>query len=107
VKLRLFVSAAFIVLAALVAFDALAEDTPPANATDKNISAVPPAPQKFYLEVDQADLETLSKALSEMPFKLANPLLLKLNGQLQVQQQLKEAADKAISDPVEKAKKRK
>lgn len=105
-KLRLFVSAAFFVVAALVVFDAFAEDAP-AKPTEAGNSAPVAQPQKFYLEVDAADLDVLSKALAEMPFKVANPLLLKLNGQLRAQDQLKEAADKALSEPVEKAKKRK
>jgi len=97
VKLRLLVSAAFIVLAVLVVVDAFAEDAP----------ATPPAPPKYYLEVDAADLDVLEKAIADLPFKIANPLLLKINGQLRAQDQLKASADKVISDATEKAKNRK
>jgi hypothetical protein len=101
-----------LVFAALVPAGAFAEDaapipTPAERPASAPSAAAPAAPQKFYLELEQADLATLSQALNELPYRIAAPLLLKLQGQLQAQQQLKEAADKSISDPVEKAKKRK
>lgn len=102
VKFRLLIATLF------AATGALAEDAPSAPPADFVTS--PPGPvigQKFYLEVDAADLDVISKGLVELPFRISNPLLLKLNGQLRAQEQLKAAADKALTDPVEKAKKRK
>jgi len=91
-----------------LATGAFAEDAAPApTPAPVTTPAAPAAPVKYYLEVDAADLDALSKAIADLPFKVANPLLLKLNGQLKIQDQLREAADKALADPVEKAKKRK
>jgi len=39
----------------------------------------------FYIEVDQGDLNALSTAINELPKRIADPLILKINGQLQVQ----------------------
>jgi len=52
-------------------------------------------PQKVYLELDPADLNALSIALNELPKRVADPLILKLNDQLKNQMQVKEAAEKA------------
>jgi hypothetical protein len=95
-------------LAALPTALAFAEDAPsqtPAPAV--TAPAAPAAPAKFYLEVDQSDLNAIAQGINELPKRVADPLLLKLNGQLQAQEQLKAAADKSLTDPVEKAKKRK
>jgi hypothetical protein len=96
-------------LAALfLATGAFAEDAPPAPAQQQPAPpAASAAPQRFYLEVDQSDLNAISQALNELPKRVADPLILKLNGQLQAQEQLKAAADKAIGDAVDKAKRRK
>lgn len=98
-----------LVLAALlVATSAFAEDAAPVPIPpERPAPAAAPAPQKFYLEVDPSDLAAISQALNELPKRIADPIILKLNGQLQAQEQLKAAVDKALSDPVEKAKKRK
>ena len=107
-KLRLIVSALIILLAALVAADAFAEDAPsPTPSPAVTAPAPPAAPAKYYLEVDQSDLNAIAQGINELPKRVADPLLLKLNGQLQAQDQLKAAADKSLTDPVEKAKKRK
>jgi hypothetical protein len=86
-----------LVLAALlVATSAFAEDAPSIpTPVEKPAQAAVPAPQKFYLEVDQTDLNAISQALVELPKKTADPLILKLNGQLQAQQPIAEAAEKA------------
>jgi len=64
---------------------------PAGTGTAEPTIAPAPAVSKFYLEVDQSDLQALSAAISELPKKIADPLLLKLNGQLnpQVQATLK------------------
>lgn len=77
---------------------AFAQDAAPTpTPTETPALAASPAPQKFYLEVDAADLDAISRALAELPKRIADPLILKLNGQLRVQSQIienKEAAEK-------------
>lgn len=93
---------------ALFVSAALAEEASnPAAAPTPSAQPAQAQPTKFYLEVDPADLAAISTALNELPKKIADPLILKLNGQLQAQEQLKAAADKVITDATEKAKKRK
>jgi hypothetical protein len=106
--MRLLVSSLIVIAATWNVADAFAEDapaTPP--AIEKAAPPPPAAPAKFYLEVDQSDLNAIAQGINELPKRVADPLLLKLNGQLQAQEQLKAAADKSLTDAVEKAKKRK
>lgn len=42
-------------------------------------------PDKFHLELNQADLNSLSIAINELPKRLADPLILKLNEQIKAQ----------------------
>lgn len=49
-------------------------------------------PSTFHLEVDQADLAAISNALMELPKKVADPIINKLNAQLQKQMQAAQAA---------------
>jgi len=108
VKLRLIVSSLIIIVAVWGVVDAFAEDAPsPTPSPAVTAPAAPAAPAKYYLEVDQSDLNAIAQGINELPKRVADPLLLKLNGQLQAQDQLKAAADKSLTDPVEKAKKRK
>jgi hypothetical protein len=51
-------------------------------------------PSTFHLEVDQADLAAISNALMELPKKVADPIINKLNAQLQKQMQPKPAEEK-------------
>jgi hypothetical protein len=44
-----------------------------------------PLPTTFHLEVDQADLAAISNALMELPKRVADPIINKLNTQLQKQ----------------------
>jgi len=102
---RLIPALAILCFAATGAF---AEDVAPApTPTPVTVPAAPAAPAKYYLEVDGTDIAAISQALQELPKKVADPLILKLNGQLQAQEQLRAAADKVIGDAYEKAKKRK
>lgn len=93
-----------ILAAMIVATSALAEDAPSVTPAPEKAAPTPAqaAPQRFYLEVEQADLNAISQALMELPKRVADPLILKLQGQLQAQEPIKDAADKA-----EKARKRK
>ena len=89
-KLRIALFAVF------VATSAFAQDASPTPApAEAAAPAVPAAPPKVYLELDQNDLAAVSQALNELPKRIADPLILKLNGQLQAQMQIKEAKEKA------------
>lgn len=90
-KLRL------ILVALLVTTSAFAEDAVPSPAPSPSPAPVasPAPPTKFYLEVEPADLSAISEALLGLPKRVADPLILKLNGQLQAQQPIQEAAEKA------------
>lgn len=65
---------------------ALAQDAAPVTAPIEAAAPVAPAaPAKFTLEVDQADLNAISQALLELPKRVADPLITKLNAQLAAQ----------------------
>lgn len=62
---------------------------------------------RYYLEVDQSDLNAISAGLMELPKKIADPLIIKLQAQLKIQDDIRTAAKRAeASDPVERSKKR-
>lgn len=88
-KLRL--ALAFVLLAT----SALAEDAPAISAPiERPAPAATPAPAKYYLEIDQTDLGALSQALNELPKRIADPLILKLDAQIRSQQEpIKAAAE--------------
>lgn len=90
------------IAAILAATSAFAEDAPSIPVPqERPAPAAPAPPAKLYLEVDQADLAAISQALNELPKRIADPLILKLNAQLSAQEPIKAAADSA-----EKARKR-
>ena len=67
---------------------AAAQDSPPPAPSPAPQASQPaplPVPTTFQLEVDQADLAAISNALMELPKKVADPIITKLNGQLQAQ----------------------
>ena len=75
----------------------------PAAAQDATPTPAPQAsqpapsiqvPTTFQLEVDQADLAAISNALMELPKKVADPIINKLNAQLQKQMQAAQATAK-------------
>lgn len=84
--------------ALLLSTSAFAQDTAPIPLPPEKIAPEPAAtPQKYYLELEQPDIAALSQALNELPKRIADPLILKLNRQLQEPQQgqIKESAEKA------------
>lgn len=91
---------AAVLLAGLYAVTgAVAEEASPTpTPTETPAPAASPAPPKmFYLEVDPNDLALISQAINELPKRVADPLVLKLNAQLQAQAKItenKEAAEK-------------
>jgi hypothetical protein len=99
---------AVILVVLAVATGAFAQDDDPIKVpqqkTDQAAPVAPAAPpQKYYLELDQADLNAVSAALVELPKKLADPLILKFNAQLQSQQdKIAPAAREALSPPAAK-----
>lgn len=97
--------AAVLALAPVHAFaeDAAPTPTPTEAAAPATPPAAPAASQKFYLEVDASDLAAISQALNELPKRVADPLILKLNAQLGAQAPIAEA--KGGAEKVRKAKK--
>lgn len=86
------------IVAIFVATSAFAQDTgqsapAPASAIQEPPQGVPAAtsnvvsvgPQQFNLVLDQNDLAALSIALNELPKRVADPLIMKINAQLQAQ----------------------
>ncbi len=65
-------------------------------------SPSPSVPLKFYLEVSDTDLQSISVALQELPKKIADPLILKLNAQLQKQAEVAAARAEALKEPEKK-----
>ncbi len=82
----------------LWATGAFSQDASPTPTPVEMASPAPaPAPvQRYYLELDQNDLQAVSNALAELPKRIADPLILKLNAQLQAQAQI--IANKAKAD---------
>jgi hypothetical protein len=107
-RLKSVIFAAVMLLPGLWAVSsAFAEDVVPTPAPTETPApaATPAAPapgQKFWLEVDQSDLAAISQALNELPKRMADPLILKLNAQLKAQETITKAKDEA-----EKSRKRK
>lgn len=112
-KLKAIIFAATMLLPGLYTVTgALAQDDDPIQVPVEKATPTPPAaqpappqqpaPPKFYLEVDQNDLAVLGAALNELPKKIADPVVLKLNGQLSPPAQAQITANK---DSAEKAKK--
>ncbi len=83
----------YIALAALLLSSAaMAQDLPaPAGAVipipqpNPAIGMQQPAEHLFYFEVTQADVQAIGTALNELPKRIADPLILKLNKQLELQ----------------------
>jgi hypothetical protein len=108
-----FIAAVLFILLAAIAWwgvvlisAARAEDAPPPpTEATAPVTSVPSGPgitqqpAKFYLELDPTDLQQIGQALNELPKRVADPLILKINSQLQNQALIaapaKEAADKA------------
>lgn len=75
-----------IVAALLVGGPALGEDAVPTPTVSTAPAAIPaPADGIYYLAVTQADLTTLAQAINELPKKIADPLLSRLDTQLRDQ----------------------
>lgn len=82
--------------ALLVATNAFAQTpAPSAPPVEQAAPAAPAAPQKFYLELDSGDLQSISQAVVELPKRIADPLIQRLNAQLQAAEQVRIAAAKA------------
>lgn len=72
------------------------EATPSPSPSPAPVSVHVPA--TFQLEVDQADLAAISNALMELPKKVADPIINKLNAQLAKQVQAAQAAAKPAEE---------
>jgi hypothetical protein len=93
--------------AILVVTGAFAQDATPTPApTETPAPAASPAPpQRFYLELDAADINLLAQAVNELPKRVADPFLLKLQGQLQAGAQAKIVENKDAAEKPKKGKK--
>lgn len=80
-------------IALIVATGAFAQT--PAPSAPPVEQAAPAPPQKFYLELDPGDLQAISQAVNELPKRVADPLIMRLNAQLQAAEQARIAANKA------------
>lgn len=107
-RLKAVIFAAMAIGALYAPLQALSEEAVPTPTPTETAApaATPatPAPalaQKFWLEVDANDLAAISQALNELPKRVADPLVLKLNAQLAAQ------AQTAIADGKDKAEKAK
>ncbi len=79
---------------------------PQAGVSAQPTSPAAPAPsagqQKLYFEVEPSDVQAISQALNELPKRVADPLILKLNAQLQIQAKIMADRAKAMEPPKEK-----
>jgi hypothetical protein len=64
---------------------ATAQVPTPSPSPEPQASPTSTGPVTFQLEVDQNDIAALSAALMELPKKVADPLISKLNAQIQKQ----------------------
>jgi len=74
---------------------AFAQDDDPIQVSPEKTAAAAAlaqqtTPQKFHLELDAADLNSLSIAINELPKRVADPLVMKLNEQIKAQVQAKQ-----------------
>lgn len=69
-----------------------------AYAGDAIVTNVPEqVDQKFYLELSAEDLRTITTALGEIPKRIADQMILKINGQLALQGKMRDAYVDAVS----------
>ena len=63
---------------------ARAEDAKPSDLapTATQTANVPAAPPEFVLKFDQNDIATLNQCVGELPFKIAQPFVTKMNVQM-------------------------
>lgn len=71
--------------------DASAPPAAQSTAPAPQATPAPSQPARFYLEMDQGDINALNACVQELPKRVADPLVLKINGQLTVQAKI--AAD--------------
>lgn len=103
-KSMLVMLLATIVIGAAAAQDAspTPSPTPAPQASPAFPAPSPSAPLKFYLEVSPEDLQSISTALNELPKKIADPLIVRLNAQLQRQAEIAKGREEALKAPEKK-----
>lgn len=97
--IRRLVMAAAIVITSAHAY--AADDAP---KTQERLPAAQLAPPKYHIELEAADIAPLSAALIELPKRLADPLIAKINAQLQAEETARQATTAPAPSP-EKPKK--
>jgi hypothetical protein len=78
---------------------AIVPQTPPPQP---KTAVAPPqaAPKLFYFELDAAEVQSIGTALNELPKRLADQLILKLNKQLEIQAKIAADYAKVTTAPV-------
>lgn len=77
---------------------ASAEDADKSKDQTQKTDVAPPQapaaalPSKFYFELDTADMTIISNGVMELPKKVADPFIAKLNAQIQQQDRIAAAA---------------
>ncbi len=105
----------------LLSTSAMAQDIPPQPPTASPDASSPvvapiPTPQPkpaigpqqpvehlFYFEVTQTEVQQIGQALNELPKRIADGLILKLNAELQLQAKIAEQYAKVTTPPVKDA----
>ena len=105
IKISVFdILCGLLVIALLAIHPVVAQDTITTPTTSQGPAPSPspsPAPasvqipETFQIEVNQADLAAISNALMELPKKIADPIITKLNAQLARQVEQRNAAKPA------------
>ena len=105
----------YLALAALfLSTSAMAQDNPavpadapaaivaPTTAPQPKTAIAPPqgAPKLFYFELDADEVKAIGTAINELPKRIADPLVIKLNGQLSVQAKIAADYAKVTTAPV-------
>ena len=70
-------------LAILFVTPALAEDAVTPTPVNAPAEAKPTLPGHLTLDLDQTDLGVLNQCIGELPYKVANPFVQKINSKLQ------------------------
>lgn len=104
-KIGTIIIAVMAFAAALTPYQAPAQEASPTSTPTETAAPAPApaAPRLYYLEVDANDLQAISNGINELPKRIADPLVLKLNAQLKAQDQI--TAAKAKAEEPKKGKK--
>lgn len=69
-------------VALFVAGPAFAQDAPKPEIPAEAPKAIPAAPTHWTLDLDQGDITTINQCVGELPYKIAQPFVLKVQSHL-------------------------